>query len=129
MRDKVRAEAEEVLRTKPTTLLGSEMIFEITTALQDVLDHEAQGRVHNIPTLEEERVTQQAAVFQKVQKEQEERRKLQHQASVEEEQFLAEMVEKQRAQDERRRAKMHTEPSQDIDASSSKLAFRASGST
>ncbi|KAL8714288.1 MAG: hypothetical protein Q9225_006603, partial [Loekoesia sp. 1 TL-2023] len=112
VRTGTKAKAEEVLRTKPRTLLGSEMIFEITTLLQDILDHAAQDLAQSAPTLEEERVTQQAVVTQQAQKDQEEKRKLQHQASVEEEKYLAEMVEKQKAQEERRRAKLQAETNQ-----------------
>lgn len=51
-----------MLRTRPRTLLGSEMIFEITTSLQDILNHAAQDLVQSVPTLEEERVIQQAVL-------------------------------------------------------------------
>ncbi|KAL8941474.1 MAG: hypothetical protein Q9216_002202 [Gyalolechia sp. 2 TL-2023] len=108
IRTNVKADVEEVLRRRPRALLGSEMIFEITTSLQDILDHAAQNQVQKIPTLEEERANQQAVVTRQVEKAQEEKRKLQHQASVEEEQFLAEMVEKQKTREERRRDKVPT---------------------
>ncbi|KAI4177787.1 MAG: hypothetical protein LQ343_000251 [Gyalolechia ehrenbergii] len=108
IRANIKAEAEEVLRTKPRTLLGSEMIFEITTSLQDVLEHAAQNLAQKVPTLEEERANQQAVVTRQAEKAQEQKRKLQHQTSVEEEQYLAEMVEKQKAREERRRDRVQT---------------------
>ncbi|KAL8843154.1 MAG: hypothetical protein Q9170_000284 [Blastenia crenularia] len=113
VRSNTKAEAEEVLTTKARTLLGSEMIFEVTTSLQDVLDRSAQTAGHNVPTLEEERASQQAVVHQEAKKAQEKRRQLQHEASVEEEQYLAEMVEKQKVRDERRRDKPQAEINQD----------------
>ena len=52
-------EAQEIVRLKPKTLLGSEMIFEVATALQDLLDNIA--RTAEGPSLEEERMIQLAA--------------------------------------------------------------------
>ncbi|KAL9026896.1 MAG: hypothetical protein Q9196_004508 [Gyalolechia fulgens] len=117
VRASIKAEVEEVLRTKPRTLLGSEMIFEITTSLQDILEHAAQNLVQDVPTLEEERANQQAVVTWQAKKVQEEKRKLQHQASVEEEQYLAEMVERQKAREERRRDRVQTGTCQEPKAS------------
>ena len=56
---KAKLDAQEFLRRKPKELLGSEMIFEIATALQDILDN--TPRVTEVPSLEEERVAQHAA--------------------------------------------------------------------
>ncbi|KAI4095599.1 MAG: hypothetical protein LQ344_001530 [Seirophora lacunosa] len=116
IRSRVRAEAKELLKTKPRTLLGSEMMFEITTALQDLLDQAAQHRAHDVPALDQERANQQAAVTRQANAKQEEKRKEKHQANIEEEQYLAEMVEKQKTREERRREKLQSVTSQDPDA-------------
>ena len=56
---KAKMEAQEIVQRKPRTLLGSEMIFEIATALQDLLDNIV--RTAEAPSLEEERMIQLAA--------------------------------------------------------------------
>ncbi|KAL9596121.1 MAG: hypothetical protein Q9219_006020 [cf. Caloplaca sp. 3 TL-2023] len=106
VRASTKAEAEKVLVDKPRTLLGAEMIFEIATSLQDVLDHTPPNQTHNAPTLEQERANQKAVIIQEAEKVQNERIKLEHQASLEEEQYLTEMVERKKASNERSKDKM-----------------------
>ncbi|KAL8734889.1 MAG: hypothetical protein Q9166_001241 [cf. Caloplaca sp. 2 TL-2023] len=117
VRSTTRAEAEQVLKTKTRTLLGTEMIFEITTSLQDILDQAVQRKVGSASTLEEERAKQQALTSQQVQRLQEEKQKERAQASVEEEQYLQEMVINQKAREEKRRAKLQAETSYEPEAS------------
>ena len=62
LNSKSKLDAQELLRQKPKELLGSEMIFEIATALQDVLDN--VPRIAEVPTLEQERAAQLAAAQQ-----------------------------------------------------------------
>lgn len=62
---KVQLAARELVREKPKTLLGSEMIFEIVTGLQDLLDNVPLAA--EAPTLEEEREAQLAALEQRKQ--------------------------------------------------------------
>ncbi|KAL8779085.1 MAG: hypothetical protein Q9213_007113 [Squamulea squamosa] len=121
VRSTTRAEAERVLRTKPKTLLGTEMIFEITTSLQDVLDQTMQVKAENLPTLDEERANQQSLLTEQAQRLQEEKEREKAQANVEEEQYLQVMVQNQKAQEEKRRVKLQTWTSQDPEASSRKL--------
>ncbi|KAL8848837.1 MAG: hypothetical protein Q9221_006133 [Calogaya cf. arnoldii] len=115
VRTTTRAKAEQVLKTKPSTLLGTEMIFEITTSLQDILDQAVQTEAESIPTLDEERANQQAITTQQAQKLQEQKEKEKVQASVEEEQYLQEMVDNQKAREAKRRTKLQTWTSQDPD--------------
>lgn len=124
VRAATRAEAEQVLKTKPEALLGSEMIFEITTSLQDSLDQAAQRSDRSAPTLEEERAKQHAAALQQAQEVQEKQQKEQDQASIEEEQYLEEMVSRQKAREEKQREKLQAASSHDLNASLSKLADR-----
>lgn len=119
VRAATRAEAERLLLTKPRTLLGAEMIFEITTSLQDILDQALQRRNDNVPTLDEERASQQALITKHAEELEEEKRKVKAQASIEEEQYLQEMVESQKT----RRTRLHAETSQDLEARPSKLVY------
>ncbi|KAI4260276.1 MAG: hypothetical protein LQ352_000398 [Teloschistes flavicans] len=115
IRPATRAAAAGVISAKPKALLGSEMIFEITTALQDIIDHAAHGKGENVPTLEEERANQQAAASRMAQKVQEEQQREQIQASIEEEQYLGEMVLLQKSREEKRREKPHAITTQEQD--------------
>ncbi|KAL8803587.1 MAG: hypothetical protein Q9182_003092 [Xanthomendoza sp. 2 TL-2023] len=114
IRSATRAQAEQVLKEKPRRLLGTEMIFEITTSLQEILDQAFRNRPEVIPTLDEERARQQAITIRQVQKQQEEEQKEKAQASVEKEQYLHEVVEDQK----KRRAKLQAGTSQDLEARS-----------
>ncbi|MCJ1313807.1 hypothetical protein MMC25_007487 [Agyrium rufum] len=61
--DAVRARARdlvnEIVRTKPKSLVGSEMIFELATSIQDVLEEAAQRHSQTVPALDEERALQE----------------------------------------------------------------------
>ncbi|KAL9587779.1 MAG: hypothetical protein Q9212_000071 [Teloschistes hypoglaucus] len=115
VRPAARLAATEVISAKPKALLGSEMIFEITTLLQDIIDHSAHGKGKDVPTLEEERAIQQAAASRLAQKVQEEQQKEQIQASLEEEQYLGEMVLLQKSREEKRREKPFAAAGQEQD--------------
>ncbi|KAL8810511.1 MAG: hypothetical protein Q9200_002524 [Gallowayella weberi] len=114
IRSATKAEAEQVLTEKPRHLLGTEMIFEITTSLQEILDQAFKNKTEFIPTLDEERANQQAITIRQVQKLQEEEQKEKAQASVEKEQYLHDVVEDQK----KRRAKLQAGTTQDLEARS-----------
>ncbi|KAL9125452.1 MAG: hypothetical protein Q9217_005350 [Psora testacea] len=61
VRAEVRAAAEEIVREKPKTLVGSEMIYDLTTALQDILDNIPRNDPKDLPTLDEERAARERA--------------------------------------------------------------------
>lgn len=124
VRSGLRVEAEKVLRSSSRALLGSdsEMMFEITSSLQDLLDQAAENKANDVPALDQERANQQAVVLQRAQEEQEEKRKEQQLANIEEEQYLADMVEKQKTREVRRREKLQPATSQDPDSVARKLA-------
>jgi len=63
---KVQLATRDLVTQKPRTLLGSEMIFEIATTLQDLLDN--VPRTAETPNLEEERTAQLALSQQMKQK-------------------------------------------------------------
>ncbi|KAL9000043.1 MAG: hypothetical protein Q9169_001288 [Polycauliona sp. 2 TL-2023] len=109
-----RAEAERVLKTKPKTLVGTEMIFEITASLQDILDQAIQVKADDVPALDEERAKQQAIITHQAQRLQAEKENEKIQASAEEEQYLQQMVNDQKSREAKKRIKLQTGTSQDL---------------
>ena len=121
VREKIKAEAERVLKTKPKVLLGTEMIFEITASLQDILDQNPRIQSESVPTLDEERANRQAVITRQAQRLQEEKEKDRIRANMEEERYLQEMVHNQKAREEKRRIKLQTWTSQDPEPLPGKL--------
>ena len=101
MRDKEQKQARDVINSKPKSLLGAEMIFEIATSLQDILDISSEI----VPTLDEERTAREVAARLKAQKMEEEKRQQAIKAGEEEEQILLEMVKHRKSQSIRRNSK------------------------
>ena len=107
MNVKTQIEAQDVLRTKTKSLLGTEMIFEIATSLQDVLDQELpQIKPVDVKALDEERAIQEAANARKAQQIEEERKKEQVRARIEEEQALSQMMEHEKTRLAKRKGKV-----------------------
>ena len=103
---RTRIEAQHVVSTKPKTLLGAEMIFEIATLLQEALDKVTLPiEPEDVPTLDEERVFQEVANAQKAQRIEEDRQKEQAQARLEEDQILSQMMEQERTRISKRKSK------------------------
>ncbi|KAJ5573630.1 uncharacterized protein N7459_008057 [Penicillium hispanicum] len=94
-RDGARSRIQEIIRKKPTTLLGSEMIYELAVSIQDVLEDVAQAREQNkdLPSLEEERMEQEAAAIQQAELEKQEELRKQEAATAAEERALQEMLQ------------------------------------
>ena len=113
LRQKEQKQAQEVIKTRPKSLLGSEMIFEIATSLQEVLDNNATS-VELVPTLDEERATREAAAKLKAQQDEEERRQQAMKAEEEEEKALLELVKQRKSQSTRRNSKTTNELDQAI---------------
>ncbi|KAL8690904.1 MAG: hypothetical protein Q9218_003756 [Villophora microphyllina] len=116
VRAAARAEAKQVILAKPKALEGAEMIYEISSSLQDILDHAAYNKSESVPTLEEERANQQAVAMQQAQKVEEEQQREKLQASLEEEQYLGEMVRMQKTREEKRREKLQATTRQEQNA-------------
>ncbi|CAG8919106.1 unnamed protein product [Penicillium salamii] len=93
-RDGARSRIQDIIRTKPNTLLGSEMIYELAVSIQDVLEDVAQAQAQDkdLPSLEEERMEQEAAALQRADLEQQEELRKQKAAAAEEERALQEML-------------------------------------
>ena len=104
VRQTEQKQAQEVLNTKPKSLLGSEMIFEIATSLQDILDNNATS-LEVVPTLDEERAAREVAAKLKAQQDEEERRRQTVEAEEEEKKLLLEMVKQRKSQSIRRNSK------------------------
>ena len=107
---KTKAQAEEVVRCKPKTLVGSEMIYEIATSLQDILDNLATGDTKDVPTLDEERAAQGYAAKVLSQQAKDERRRLELQAEEEERKLLLQMVDQERNRSARHRSEINKVP-------------------
>ena len=113
LRQKEQKQAQEVIKTKPKSLLGSEMIFEIATSLQEVLDNIATS-VELVPTLDEERATREAAAKLKAQQDEDERRQQAMKVEEEEEKALLELVKQRKSQSTRRNSKTTNELDQAV---------------
>lgn len=109
LRPGTRNQIGDLLRDKPKAMLGSEMIFEITTEIQDILEDAVQSRAAapDLPSLEEERAVREAALSELAKEQQEEGHRKQEMAKAEEDQMLDQMMAKelQRRQDQAREAK------------------------
>lgn len=97
VRQKEQKQAQEVISGMPKSLLGSEMIFEIATSLQEVLDDNATS-LKVVPTLDEERAAREVVARLQVQHDEEEKRQQAIKAEEEEEQILLEMVKHRKSQ-------------------------------
>ena len=95
IRERSRGRVDDILKNKPKALLGSEMIFEIASELQDLLEDDAQSKAGapDLPSLEDERVVREAAAMELAKERQEEGHRKQAEAKAEEEQMLDRMME------------------------------------
>ena len=96
--------AQDILNTKPKSLLGSEMIYEIASSLQDVIDNTGVKKT-NVPTLDEERAAREEAARLSSQKAEQERREQELKAQEEEEKSLQELVKQRITRRETRETK------------------------
>ena len=122
IRQNTRSQAEDILDRKPMTLLGSEMIFEIASELQDLLEDDVQSRAGapDLPSLEDERVVREAEAIGLAKERQEAGHRKAAEAKAEEEQMLDRMMatELQRRQEQAREGKRKSKaPTLEIDAS------------
>ncbi|PYH98974.1 Serine/threonine-protein kinase [Aspergillus ellipticus CBS 707.79] len=94
-RQGARSRVQDILRNKPKTLLGSEMIYEIAVSIQDVLEDvaETQAQDKDLPSLEEERMEQEAVANQRAELERQEELRKQEAATAEEERALQQLLE------------------------------------
>ncbi|MCJ1285157.1 hypothetical protein MMC26_004495 [Xylographa opegraphella] len=96
---KVRNEIDEIVRNKPKTLLGSEMIYDLATSIGEILEEAvlAQVQTQEVPALDRERALHEAATHEREQQAKQARLQQQQDASEEEQRMLSRMVEKEQA--------------------------------
>lgn len=112
--------AETLISAKPRTLLGSEMIYEIATSLQDVLDQYTDSQLtddvvpevtrDHIPNLHQERAIQEAAMTQKVRHAEEEKQLAQKEAEEEDQRVISFMIDQEKARMTNRKSKQPATP-------------------
>ncbi len=112
LRQREQKQAQQVITNERVKLLlGSEMIFEIATSLQDILDATS---LEVVPTLDEERAAKQVAARLKSQQDEEEKRQHAIKVEEEEEKVLLEMVKHRKSQSIRRNSKSGSQLDQPI---------------
>lgn len=104
-----------MISRKPKVLLGSEMIFEIATALQDILDQGSDDSIPKpianeiidgeIPNLHQERARQEAEANQRAKDAEEEKLQTQKETEEERQRQLAYMINQEKARMSHRRNK------------------------
>jgi translation initiation factor 2-alpha kinase 4 len=97
IRPKTQKKLENILKTRPKELLGDVMVHEIATAIRDVLEDEALFKANGemLPSLEEERVVQEAALSKAAQQQEEDEEKRRQDQKAEEDRVLQQMVEEE----------------------------------
>ncbi|KAE8553034.1 hypothetical protein EYB25_004413 [Talaromyces marneffei] len=102
-----RSRIEKVINHKPKELLGSEMIYELAVNIQEVLEDAAVARAEDkdMPSLEEERIEQEAAAIQQAEQHKKEELRKQEAASAEEERALQRLLQDKMRQRERTKAR------------------------
>lgn len=116
-----REAAKRLVRNKPSQLIGREMIFEIATALQEILENASEGisaaagmsdvTSENIPNLLQEREIQRASASQRAKEAEEERNQNQRENDEEEQQrLLSYMLEQEKARMANRKNKQPATP-------------------
>ncbi|KAL2865631.1 putative protein kinase (Gcn2) [Aspergillus lucknowensis] len=95
LRQGAQSRVRDIIRNKPNTLLGSEMIYELGVLIQDVLEDAAQAQAQDqdLPSLEEERMVQEAAATRRAERAREEELRRQQAATAKEEQELQQLLE------------------------------------
>jgi translation initiation factor 2-alpha kinase 4 len=130
LRRGAKSRIEDVVKNKPKTLLGSEMIYELAVNIQDVLEDVAlaQAEDKDIPSLEEERIEQEVAAFQQAERQRQEEIRKQEAATAEEERALQQLLEDKIKQRERNKARDSRRKSRSAALEASEPADEISGS-
>jgi translation initiation factor 2-alpha kinase 4 len=97
LRPKTQKTIESIVKVRPKELLGDVMIHEIASTIGDVLEDEAQFKANGemLPSLEEERVVQEAALSKLAQQQEEEEAKRRQKEKAEEDRILQQVVEEE----------------------------------
>lgn len=94
-REGARSRILDIVKNKPKSFLGTEMIYELAVSIQDVLEDVAQAKAQDkdLPSLEEERMEQEAAATHQAELERQEELRKQEAATAEEERALQQLLE------------------------------------
>ncbi|KAL2219885.1 anticodon binding domain of tRNAs-domain-containing protein [Thermoascus aurantiacus ATCC 26904] len=124
LRRGVRSQVENIVRDKPKTLLGSEMIYELAVSIQDVLEDAALAQAGDkaLPSLEEERMKHEAAAIQQAELQRQEELRRQEAATAEEERALQQHLEDKIRERERSKARFSRRKSRTAAMDSSAIA-------
>ncbi|KAF4546580.1 Pek gcn2 protein kinase [Lasiodiplodia theobromae] len=97
LRTKTQKVLEDLVKTKPNELLGEVMIFEIATAIQELLEDAVADRKEDqaVPSLEEERQVHEAAAEELARKQEEERQKKIEEEEAEQDRIFKHMVDQE----------------------------------
>ncbi|KAK0663605.1 eIF-2-alpha kinase GCN2 [Lasiodiplodia hormozganensis] len=97
LRTKTQRVLEDLVKTKPNELLGEVMIFEIATAIQELLEDAVADRKEDqaVPSLEEERQVHEAAAEELARKQEEERQKKIEEEEAEQDRIFKHMVDQE----------------------------------
>jgi translation initiation factor 2-alpha kinase 4 len=110
IRNKTQKAIEKLLKSKPKELIGEVMIYDIATAIQDILEDEASFKEKGqaLPSLEEERVVQEAEISKLAKEQEEQDLKRKQEARAEEDRVLQQMVEAemQKRRDVKRKSRL-----------------------
>ena len=94
-REGARSRILDIVEKRPKSYLGTEMIYELAVSIQDVLEDVAQAKAQDkdLPSLEEERIEQEAAASHQAELERQEELRKQEAATAEEERALQQLLE------------------------------------
>ena len=111
IRHSTRTAAQDVIREIPKTLLGSEMLYDLTTALQETLDNSSTVDPKDILTLDEERAAREEAAGKEAReleatRELEARKAAERAALSQENEHTLQVLAQERARAERRNANL-----------------------
>lgn len=108
LRRGAKSRIENIIATKPKTLLGYEMIYELAVSIQEVLEDAAQAKAEDkdLPSLEEERIVQEAAAIHEAEMQRQEQMKKQEAESAEEERALKQLLDDKIKQRQRVQARV-----------------------
>lgn len=107
IRQTPKSRIEKIINDKPKELLGSEMIYELAVHIQEVLEDAAVAHAEDkdMPSLEEERIEQEAATIQQAEQHKIEQLRKQEAATAEEERALHRLLQDKMRQRERTKAR------------------------
>lgn len=107
LRKSTQNELLALIKQKPKALLGEVMIFDLATQIEEILEACAQAQLEDpaLPSLEAERIEQEAVAAQKAEAQELEQLRKKEAASAANERQLAEEVELVRRQREQKRSR------------------------